>query len=75
MNEKLGDDSSTDFSEVSDDEDQTGITIRRLRTAHPDDWLSDEKAEEVIHKVKKVINCKTAIDKKKKQMHLRSSMK
>ena len=57
---------STDFSEISDDEDQTGTTIRKLRTAHPDDWLSDEKAEGIIHKVRKVINDKTAIDKKEK---------
>ena len=52
-NERLGDDASTGFSEIIDDEDQTGITIRSLRTAHSDDWLSDEKAEEVIYKVKK----------------------
>ena len=65
-NERLEDDASTDFSEISDDEDQTGIAIRRLRTAHSDDWLSDEKADEVIYKVKKVINGKTAIDKKEK---------
>ena len=57
---------STDFSEISDDEDQTGTTIRRPRIAHSDDWLSDEKAEEIIHKVRKVINDKTATDKRKK---------
>ena len=65
-NERLGDDASTDFSEISDDEDQTGITIRSLRTGNSDDWLSDEKAEEVTYKVRKVINGKTATDKKEK---------
>ena len=65
-NERLGDDTSTDFSEISDDEDQIGATIRRLRTAHPDDWLSDEKAEGIIHKVRKVINDKTATEKREK---------
>ena len=62
-NERPGDDASTDFSEISDDEEQNSITIRRLRTAHSDEWLSDEKAEEIIHKVKIVINGKTDIDK------------
>ena len=57
---------STDFSEISDDKEQNSITIRRLRTAYSDEWLSDEKAEEIIHKVKKVINGKTDIDKKEK---------
>ena len=61
-NDRLEDEASTDFSEISDDEDQTGITIRRLRTAHSDDWLSDKKAEEIINKVKKVINGKTDIN-------------
>ena len=65
-NERHGDDASTDFSEISDDEEQNSITIKRLRTAHSDEWLSDEKAEEIIYKVKKVINGKTAIDKKEK---------
>ena len=75
-NERLGDDASTDFSEISEDEDQTGITIRSLRTAHSDDWLSDEKAEEIIHKVRKVINMTRLPPKKeRKQMHLESSKK
>ena len=65
-NERLEDDASTDFSEISEDENQTGVTIRSLRTAHPNDWLSDEKADEVIHKVTKVINGKAAIDEKEK---------
>ena len=60
------DDASSDFLEISEDENQTDVTIRSLRTAHSDDWLSDEKADEVIYKVKKVINGKTAIDKKEK---------
>ena len=65
-NERHRYDAYTDFSEISDDEEQNSITIRRLRTAHSDEWLSDEKAEEIIHKVKKVINGKTDIDKKEK---------
>ena len=43
-NNNLEDDASTDLSEISDDVDE----IRKLRTAHPDDWLSDEKATEVL---------------------------
>ena len=65
-NDRLEDDASTDFSDISEDEYQTGVTIRSLRTAQADDWLSDEKSDEVIYKVKKVINGKTAIDKKEK---------
>ena len=65
-NERPGDDTSTDLSEISDDEEQNSITIRRLRTAYSDEWLSDEKAEEIIHKVKIVIYGKTDIDKKEK---------
>ena len=74
-NERLEDDASTDFSEISEDENQTGTTIRSLRTAHSDDWLSDEKAEEVIYKVKKVINSKTAMDKKEKADAVEKSRK
>ena len=74
-NERLEDDASTDFSEISEDENQTGVTIRSLRTAHPDDWMSDEKADMVIYKVTKVINGKTAIDKRRKQKRLGNSRK
>ena len=31
-----------------------------------DDWLSDEETDEIIYKVKNVINGKTAVDKKEK---------
>ena len=57
---------STDFSDMSNDERESIITIRKLRTAHPDEWLSDEKAEEIVHMVKRVINGKTDTDKKEK---------
>ena len=65
-NERPGDDASTDFSEVSDDEEQNSITIRRLRTAYSDEWLSDEKAEEMARLIS---------IKRRRQMHLRSSRK
>ena len=55
-NNKLEDDASTDFSDISEDENQTGKEIRRLRTVHPDDWLSDEKAIQIIPNVQIVIN-------------------
>ena len=51
-NNKLEDDASTDVSEISDDVNE----IRRLRTVHPDDWLSDEKATKVLRNVQIVIN-------------------
>ena len=59
-NDRLEDEASTDFSEISEDENQTGNTIRSLRTLHPDDWMSDEKATQVLHKLQKVINDNTA---------------
>ena len=36
-NDRLEDEASTDFSEISEDENQTSNTIRSLRTSHPDD--------------------------------------
>ena len=65
-NGRLEDDASTDFLEISEDKDQTNVTIRSQRTAHLDDWLSDEETDETIYKVKNVINGKTAVDKKEK---------
>ena len=59
-NDRLEDEASTDFSEISEDENQTGNTIRSLRTLHPDDWMSEEKAIQVLHKLQKVINGNTA---------------
>ena len=53
-NDRIEDEASTDFSEISEDEIQTGNTLRSLRTSHPDDWLSDEKVDEIIHKVNKL---------------------
>ena len=66
---------STDFSEISDDEEQNSITIRRLRTVYSDQWLSDEKAEEIIHKVKKSSLARLTSIKRRRHMHLRSSRK
>ena len=43
MNDKFEDNASTDLSEINENETQTGKTVRILRTAHPDDWLTDEK--------------------------------
>ena len=60
-NGRLEDDASTDFLEISEDKDQTNVTIRSQRTAHLDDWLSDEETDEIIYKVKNVINGKTAV--------------
>ena len=59
-NDRLEDEASTDFSEISEDENQTGNTIRSLRTLHPNDCMSDEKAIQVLHKLQKVINGNTA---------------
>ena len=51
-NNNLEDDASTDVSTISDDVNQ----IRILRTANPNDWLTDEKAFEILHNVQIVIN-------------------
>ena len=47
-NGRLEDDASTDFLEITEDKDQTNVTIRSQRTAHLDDWLSDEESDEII---------------------------
>ena len=59
-NDRLEDEASTDFSEISEDENRTSYTIRSLRTSHPDDWMTDEKASQVLQKLQKVINGNTA---------------
>ena len=51
-NSKLEDDASTDVSEISEDVNE----VRRLRTIHPNHWLSDERATKVLHNVQIVIN-------------------
>ena len=51
-NDNLEDDASTDVSTISDDVNQ----IRILRTANPNDWLTDEKAFETLRNVQIVIN-------------------
>ena len=56
-NDRLEGEASTDFSDIRY---QTGNTIRSLRTSHPDDWMTDEEASQVLHKLQKVINCNTA---------------
>ena len=53
-NSKLEEYASTYVSEISDDVNE--IRRLRLRTVHPDDWLSDEKATEVLRNVQIVIN-------------------
>ena len=71
-NNNLEDDASTDVSEISDDVDE----IRKLRTAHPEDWLSDEKATEVLRNVQIVINGnKTKNDKANATTRLRENYK
>ena len=50
--DNLEDDASTDVSTISDDVNQ----IRILRTANPNDWLTDEKAFEILRNVQIVIN-------------------
>ena len=59
MNDNLNDDASSDMSEISEDEPQTGATVRKLRTSHPDDRLTDEKAEQALRTMKGVIQGKT----------------
>ena len=49
-NSRPKDDASSDFLEISEDENQTDATIRSLRAAHSDDWLSDNKTDKVIDK-------------------------
>ena len=44
------DDASSDFLEISKDENQTDATIRSLGAAHSDDWLSDKNPDQVIYK-------------------------
>ena len=46
------DDASTIISTISDDVSD----VRRLRTMHISDWLTDERAQEVIDKAHKLVN-------------------
>ena len=59
MNYDHDDNASSDMSEVDEDEAMTGTTVRKLRTAHPDDRLTDEKAEQDLRTIKGVIQGKT----------------
>ena len=59
MNDNLNDDASSDMSEIREDEPQAGATVRKLRTSHPDDRLTDEKAEQDLRTMKGVIQGKT----------------
>ena len=43
------------MSEVDEDEAMTGTTVRKLRTAHPDDNLTDDKEEQDLRTIKGVI--------------------
>ena len=45
-------DASTIISTISDDVSE----VRRLRTLHINDWLTDERAQEVIENVQAVVN-------------------
>ena len=47
------------MSTISDDANQ----VRILRTANPSDWLTDEKAQEILHNVQIVINGDTTKSK------------
>ena len=58
MNDNLNDDALSDMSEISEDEPQTGATVRKLRTSHPDDILTDEKAEQALRTLEEVIQGK-----------------
>ena len=60
MNDNLNDDASSDMSEISEDEPQTGATVRKLMTSHPDDRLTDEKAEQTLKILKRIIQGNTA---------------
>ena len=59
MNDKLNDDASSGMSEIWEDEPQASATVRKLRTSHPDDRLTDEKAEEALRTIKRVIQGNT----------------
>ena len=59
MNDKAEDDASSGMSEVEEEEPQAGRTVRNLRTIHPDDWLTDEKADQTLDKLKKGIQGNT----------------
>ena len=59
MNDKLEDDASSDMSEIDEDEPQTGGTVRKLRTSHPDDRLTDEEADQTLKKLQRVIQGNT----------------
>ena len=58
-NDILEDDASTEVSTISEDANE----VRMLRTSHPSDWLTDERAQEVIHNVQTVINRETTKNK------------
>ena len=58
-NDILEDDASTEVSTISDDANQ----VRILRTANPSDWLTDEKAIQILHNVQIVINGDTTKSK------------
>ena len=45
-------DASTIISTISDDVSE----VRRLRTLHINDWLTDERAQEIIDDVQTVVN-------------------
>ena len=59
MNDNLNDDASSDMSEISEDEPQASATVRKLRTSHPDNRLTGEKAEEALRTIKGVIQGNT----------------
>ena len=59
MNDNLNDNASSDMSDISEDEPQAGAAIRKLRTSHPDDRLTDEKAEQALRTMKGVIQGNT----------------
>ena len=58
MNDNLNDDASSDMSEISEDEPQAGATVREMRTSNPEDILTDEKAEDALRILEKVVQNK-----------------
>ena len=67
MNANLDEDALSDISEVSEDDPQTGATVRKMRTSNPEDVLTDEKAEQVLRTLEEVIQNRANKNRTKKQ--------
>ena len=75
MNDKLNDDASSGMSEIWEDEPQASATVRKLRTSHPDDRLTEEKAEQDLRTMKGVSKVKLMKTKTGKQKQYRDFKK